>query len=122
MPCCHSGQLYCGAMFAAVNCVWLKMLYISARKMICRFSLFSGNALANVTSQLLVRVFGKVTMLPAPALPKQESDCPMPCCGVGPGVQLHGKGITNTLSFRSWLPGVPLTLAPAACTNGVLPT
>src|SRR5438270_6331520 len=45
----------------------------------------------------------------------------MPCCGVGPGVQLHGNGITKAASFRSWLPGVPLTLAPGACTIVVLP-
>src|ERR1035437_6409714 len=48
-------------------------------------------------------------------------DCPAPCCGVGPGIQLHGLGITKTLSFRSWLPGVPLALAPGDCTSGVLP-
>src|SRR5450759_5917405 len=60
-------------------------------------------------------------MLPAPALPKHDMDCPTPCCGVGPGVQLHGFGITKTLSLRSWLPGVPLAFAPGDCTSGVLP-
>src|SRR5437764_13503596 len=97
------------------------MLYISARKRICRFSLFSGKALENVTSQLNRRVPGIGIRLPAPAFPKHDIDCPTPCCGVGPGVQLHGFGITKTLSFKIWLPGVPLALAPGACTNGVLP-
>src|ERR1051326_2982907 len=98
MPCCHIGQEYWGPMLAAVNCVWLKMLYISARNRSCRLSLFSGKALPNVISQLRTRVPGTGIRLPAPALPKQDIDCPMPCCGVGPGVQLHGNGITNTLS------------------------
>src|SRR5215470_15157020 len=62
-----------------------------------------------------------VMILPAPALPRHARLCPMPCCGVGPGVQLHGKGITNALMFRSWFPGEPLALAPGAGTNGVLP-
>src|SRR5258708_37862393 len=108
-------------MLAALNCVWLKMLYISARNTICRFSPLIGNALLNVTSQLNTRVLGSGMMLPAPALPKHEDDWPMPCCGVGPGVQLQGYGITNTLSLRIWLPGVPLALAPGAPTSGVLP-
>ena len=60
-------------------------------------------------------------MLPAPAFPKHDMDCPTPCCGVGPGAKLHGYGMTNTVSLRSWLPGVPLALAPGACTSGVLP-
>src|SRR3954452_23467350 len=98
------------------------MLYISARKRICRFSLFSGKALENVTSQLNSRVPGIGINWPAPAFPKHDMDCPTPCCGVGPGVQLHGFGITNTLSFSSWLPGVPLAFAPGEGTSGVFPT
>src|ERR1041384_1446032 len=101
MPCCHKGQLYCGAILAAVNWVWLKMLYISARNPISRRSPLSGKALEKVTSELKMRVPGIGMMLPAPAFPKQESDCPMPCCGVGPGVQLHGNGMTNAASLRS---------------------
>src|ERR1700674_1265063 len=101
-------------MLAALNCVWLKMLYISARNRICRFSPLIGKALVNVTSELNTRVPGRGMRLPAPAFPKHDMDCPMPCWGVGPGVQLHGLGITNTLSLRIWLPGVPLELAPGA--------
>src|SRR5436190_22144249 len=97
------------------------MLYISARNMIARRSLFNGKALENVMSQLNNRVPGIGIRLPGPAFPKHDIDCPMPCCGVGPGVKLHGFGITNTLSFSSWLPGVPLELAPGDCTSGVLP-
>ena len=113
--------MYCGLMLAALNWVWLKMLYTSARNMMTRFSLRSGKDFEKVTSQLNMRVLGIGMMLPAPAFPKQDCDCPMPCCGVAPGVQLHGKGITNTLSLRIWLPGVPLALAPGAWTSGVLP-
>src|SRR5437016_1075067 len=102
-------------MLAPVNCVWLKMLYISARNMNCRrLSFLNGNALEKVMSQLKRRVPGIGIRLPPPALPKQDMDWPIPCCGVAPGVQLHGFGITKTLSFRIWLPGVPLALAPGA--------
>src|SRR5690242_17599415 len=102
MPFYQFGHEYCSVMFAAVNCVWLKMLYISARNISSRRdSLPSGNALLNVMSQLNSRVPGMGMMLPAPALPKHDRDCPMPCCGVAPGVQLHGYGITNALSLRS---------------------
>src|ERR1700682_6147432 len=101
-------------MLAAVNWVWLKMLYTSARNRICRRSLLIGKALPNDMSQLNNRVPGIGIRLPAPAFPKQDIDCPTPCCGAGPGVQLQGFGITNTLSLRSWLPGVPLALAPGA--------
>src|ERR1039457_1939360 len=97
------------------------MLYISARSMITRLSLFSGKDLENVMSQLNRCVWGIEMRLPAPALPEQDIDSPMPCCGVAPGVKLHGYGITNTLSFMSWLPGVPLALAPGAYTSVVLP-
>src|ERR1700730_16146540 len=99
-------------MLAAVNCVWLKMLYISARNMSCRLSLLSGKTLLNVMSKFNIRVPGSGIRLPAPAFPKQDIDCPTPCCGVAPGVKLHGNGITKALSLRSWLPGVPLALAP----------
>src|ERR1035441_6185534 len=107
---------------APANCVWLKMLYISARNMSARFSLFSGNDLENVMSQLSRRVLGRLMMLPAPAFPKHSMDCPTPNCGVAPGVQLHGKGIVNTLSLRIWLPGDPLTLLPTpGVASGVTP-
>src|ERR1039458_7954772 len=45
-PFCQLGQLYWGVMPAEVNCVWLKMLYISARNMITRLSLFNGKSFA----------------------------------------------------------------------------
>src|SRR5437870_9982549 len=97
------------------------MLYISARNCNWRRSPFSGKPLVKVTSQLKRPVPGRGMMLPAPAFPKHDIDCPTPCCGVGPGAKLHGYGMTNTVSLRSWLPGVPLALAPGACTSGVLP-
>src|SRR3954452_18545821 len=101
MPCCHNGHEYCGAMFQFVNWVGLKMLYISARNMSWRRSPFKGNAFVKVTSELKIREPGIGMMLPAPALPKHDTDWPIPCCGVGPGVQLQGIGITKAASFRS---------------------
>src|ERR1039458_1050276 len=74
IPFCQLGQLYCGVMPAPVNCVWLKMLYISARNMSTRFSLFSGKDLENVMSQLSRRVWGRLMMLPGPAFPKHSMD------------------------------------------------
>src|SRR5260370_41524902 len=99
-------------LLGTVNCVWLKMLYISARNMRSRrLSFPSGNAFANVMSQLNRRVLGIGMMLPGPAFPKQDSDWPVPFCGGGPGVKLHGNGITNALSFRRWLPAGPFAVA-----------
>src|ERR1035437_3545364 len=53
-------------MLYPLNCVWLKMLYISARNMSTRFSLFSGKFFWNVMSQLNMRVPGIGTRLPVP--------------------------------------------------------
>src|ERR1035437_4647170 len=101
-----------------LNWVWLKMLYISARKSTTRCSDFSGNLLENVMSQLFIQV-GIFTRLPAPAFPKHSIDCPTPCCGVAPGVQLQGIGIITACQLNVWVKPGLLKELPLASTYGL---
>src|ERR1035437_10846889 len=85
------------------------MLYISARNSSIRFSLLIGKSLANVISQLSMRVWGIGSRLPAPAFPKHDMSMPMPVRGLACSVRLHGLGSANAALLKMALPGVPFT-------------
>src|ERR1017187_6004514 len=113
-------QSYVCPRLAAVNWVWLKMLYISARNSSVRLSLLIGKVLENVMSQLSMRVCGIGNKLPVPAFPKHSGVSPTPIRGLAFGVKLHGSGCMTEALLKIWLPGVPLT-KPCKAAAGVGP-